>query len=84
MKQIIVEDSLSDVTVMKWALEFKWGWDNTDVDPLQERLKTSTADKQVDAIDFMILVERHLILQHIAKSICIISGSVHNVLTEIL
>ena len=52
-------------------------------DPRSRCPKTSTTDKQVDAIRCMVLDDRHLTVQQIAKFIVISSGSVYTVLTEI-
>ena len=75
---IFAEVYLSDVTLKKWTAEFKRGRDST------ERRPKTTADKQVDAIHCMVLVNRRLTVQKIAKFIGLNSYSFHSALTEIL
>lgn len=68
--------------VNKSAEEFKWGRDGTKDDPRSNRPKLSTIDEQVDAFHRMVLDDRRLSVEKIAKSIGISSGSVHTVLTS--
>ena len=82
MVQILAEDSPSYETVKKWAAELKWGRESTKDGPRCDLPKTSTTDKKIDAIQRMIFDDKRLTVQQIAKSIGIISGSVHTNLTK--
>ena len=54
---------------MKWTAEFKRSKDSTEDDLLSDHIKTSITDEQVDVIHPMVLDDRHLTDQQIAKSI---------------
>ena len=84
MLKILDEDSPSYTTVKKRTVEFKRGKDSTEDGSRSGRPKTSTTDKQVDAIYRMVLDERRHTVQQIAKLIVINSGLVHSVLIETL
>lgn len=64
--------------------EFKKGRVRTDDDPRSYPPKTSTTDDRVDAKNRMVLDDKCLTVQQMAKSIGISSGSVHTGLTEML
>ena len=64
--------------------EFKQSKNSTENDPQSGHPKTSTTDEQANAIYCMVLDERHLTIQQMAKSIDISSGLGYTVLTEIL
>ena len=83
MVQIVAEDSSSYAIMKKWAVNFKRGWDRINDDPRSGHPKTSITDEPVDAIHRMVLDEKRLTVQQIAKSIGISAGSVHTGLTEI-
>ena len=84
MVQILSEDSLSSVTVKKWAIEFEQDKDHIEIDSWSGCPKTSTTDEYVDGIFLMVLEDRHLTPQQIAKAIGISFASVYTLLTEIL
>ena len=68
----------------KWVAKFKRGRDSTKDYQRSGHPKTSTTDKQIDAIHRMVLNDNHLIIQLRAKSIGIRSGSVHSVSTDLV
>ena len=80
MVQTLGEDSPSYSTIKKWAAEFKRGRDSTEDDPRSGRPKTSTTDEQVHATHRMVLDDRRLTVQQIAKTTGISAGSVHTIL----
>ena len=82
--QIFAEDSPSYQAVKKWAAEFKWCKDSTEDDLWSGHPNTLITNELVIIIHRIVWVDRRLIVQQIAKSIGITSGSVHRVLTEIL
>ena len=82
--QTLAEDFPSYATVKKWAVEFKRGRVSIEDDRWSGRPKTSTTDVQVDAIHHMVLDDRRLTKEQIAKTVDISSGSVHSVLSNIL
>lgn len=84
MEQALAENSSSYANVKKWASEFKWGRNSTENDPRLGCPKTTSTDKQVDVIYCIVLDERHLTVQKIAKIIGINSGLVYTVLIQIL
>ena len=68
MEQILEEDSPSYATAKKWTTEFKRGRNSTKDDPQSGHPKTSTSDEQIDVIHLMVLGDRHLTVQQIAKA----------------
>lgn len=79
MVQILADDFPSYATLKKWVAEFKRGRDATEDDPRLRHPKTSNTDEQDDAIHRLSLVYRRLTVHQIAKSIGIISCSVHTI-----
>ena len=63
--RILVKDFPSYVPVKKWAREFQQDTDSTEADLRQGRLKTSTTDDQVDAIQRIVFDQRRLTVQKI-------------------
>ena len=70
--QIFADNSLSNATVKKWAVKFKWLKDCTEGDSCSGHLKTSITDDQVDAIHQMVLDDRHLTVQPITNPIVLV------------
>ena len=77
--QIIAEDSFSYITVKRSTEEFKQSRNNAKIYLLSGYPQKLTTDEKVDAIHCMILDDRRLILQQIAKFWGINSGPVHTV-----
>ena len=69
MAQIHAEDSISCTTVKKIVCRIQAGLGLNRSDPRSSRRKTSTTDEEVDAIHCIVLNDRRLIVQLIAKSI---------------
>ena len=84
MVQTLAEDFPSYATVKKWDTEYKRGRVSIEDDPRSGRPKTSTTDEQVDTIHRMVLDDRRLTVEQIAKNTDISSGSGHRVLYDIL
>uniref|UniRef100_A0A672ZDH7 Mos1 transposase HTH domain-containing protein n=1 Tax=Sphaeramia orbicularis TaxID=375764 RepID=A0A672ZDH7_9TELE len=84
MVSTLGKECLAYSTVRKWVAEFKQGRTSTEDDPRSGCPKTSSSDEQVDAIHCMVLSDRRMTVQQIAKATDISVGSVHHVLTDIL
>ena len=50
MVPILTEDSSSYLTVKKWAVQFKLGWDDIDYGLRSGHPKRLTTDEQFDAV----------------------------------
>ena len=84
MIKILAEDCPFYATVRKYTAEFKWGRDSTKDDPQSGRPKTSTLDKQVDAIHSVVWDNKRLTIQQVVEYIGTSPGLVYAVLTEML
>ena len=83
MAKTLGEDSPCYSTMNKWVSDFKRGREDTDDEAQKGRIKSATADAQVEGLNRMMMNDRHEAVKHIADTLGLSVVSVHTDLTVI-
>ena len=76
------EDCCSRSTVERWSREFRRGRETLEDDERSGRPSTSTTGQVVEATERLVMNDRRIIIEEIAASVDISSGSAHTILHD--